>query len=189
MAALCWSHMVTTVEWGKHWLHCATAVKDTTHGNLTKPPRLPLRRGHDLWSGPGQRDLAGGACRCSSQFPKSDIWARRRFQSKLLPLQPRAAFFLLSYTPPLRQAAILYMEICLFAAESASADFKVVQRRLRPPVKPVNIASQQLVEGWDFYLWLSETQSGATFEACQSTGPWGKAYCPQIDPAPLVLFI
>lgn len=93
MAALCWSHMVTTVEWGKHWLHCATAVKDTTHGNLTKPPHLPLRRGHDLWSGPGQRDLAGGACRCSSQFPKSDIWARRRFQSKLLPPQPRAAFF------------------------------------------------------------------------------------------------
>lgn len=73
--------------------------------------------------------------------------------------------------------------------ESASTDFKVLQRRVRPPVKPVNAASQQLVEGWDFYLWLSETQSGATFEACQSTGPRGKAYCPQIDPAPSVLFI
>ena len=36
--------------------------------------------------------------------------------------------------------------------ESASTNFKVLQRRVRPPVKPVNAASQQLVEGWDFYL-------------------------------------
>lgn len=86
-----------------------------------KPPHLPLRRGHDLWSGPGRRDLASGGCRCSSQFPKSDIWARRRFAVQAALPTAKSCFILLSYTPPLRQAAILYMEICLFAAESASA--------------------------------------------------------------------
>lgn len=70
--------------------------------------------------------------------------------SKLSSPQPSTAFPL-PLVHPLWQAAILYMGFA-YLVESASTDFKVLQRRVRPPVKPVNIASQQLVEGWDFYL-------------------------------------
>lgn len=146
-----------------------------------KPAHLPQQRGHDLWRGPAQ---TVEACRCSSRFPKAYIWSRRRLQSKLLSPQPKAAFFHRSYTLCGKRPFCTW-RFAYLPPHSASSNFKVV----RPPVKPVNTASQQLVEGRDFYLWLSETQSGATFEACQSTGPRGKAYCPQIDPTPLVLFI
>ena len=97
VVSLCWSHVVTAKA-QQHWLHCVNAVKDTTHGNLMKPPHLPLKRGRDLFSGLLDGDLAGGARRCSSQFPKSYIWSRRRFQSKLRSPQPSAAFFCRSYT-------------------------------------------------------------------------------------------
>lgn len=110
------------------------------------------------------------------------------FSPSSTPHSQELFFFHCSYTfcgkQPFCSRRFVYLE-----PESASTNFKVLQRWVRPPVKPVNVASQQLVEGWDFYFWLSETQSGATFEACQSTGPRGKAYCPQIDPTPLVLFI
>lgn len=47
VVSLCWPYMVTTKN-EEHWLYCTNAVKDTTHGDLMKPPHLPLKRGHDL---------------------------------------------------------------------------------------------------------------------------------------------
>lgn len=82
VVSLCWSHLVTTKN-EQQRLH-STWKADETFICLWREVMIFLL----VWD----RDLACGACRCSSQFPKSYIWSRRRFQSKLHSSQPSAAF-------------------------------------------------------------------------------------------------
>lgn len=113
MVPLCWSYRVTAKDRADR-LYCTTAVEDTTHGDLMKTPLFTHERVLDPWSGVGQRpglvESAGAPVSsliptsgpCCAFGPGSDAHGQELLFSLLL--------------HPSWQAAILYTEICLFAA-------------------------------------------------------------------------
>lgn len=180
VVSLCWSHLVTTTN-EQLWLD-STWKPDETPSFASEE-----RSWSSCWSETETWLVEPAGAPVSFLNPTSGPGGG--FSPSCTPHSQPSAAFSPAPTPFVASGHFVHKDFPSCSQSLLPLTSKFLQRRVRPPVKPVNVASQQLVEGWDFYLWLSETQSGATFEACQSTGPRGKAYCPQIDPTPLVLFI
>lgn len=148
------------------------------------------RKDNDLWRDDISFIVVWGrdlALACAPFGAKSCIWPQCWSQSKSRCTQTERRFL---YTPSpfVVSGHFVHGDLLLLPPDSSffpTSKFFC----MRPPVKPVNITLLRVVEGWICISAWSETQSGATFKACQNAGPPGKAHCPQIDPTPLVLFI
>lgn len=123
-------------------------------------------------------------------LPGSGLWPP--LEVRVHSRQPSTAFS----TPGDGKRPFCTLKFLFFFASSLSAStnfkappssfFSLFRTKVRPPVKPVNNASQQVVEGWISTSDSARHSPAPLSKLVRTQGaPQGKAYCPQFDPTPL----